>query len=71
VKYDPGRDFTCGRCGKNGSARWLDSHGHHRWSAFLLPWLGDFSGLLNPRVHLAGKRLWDDYAPKHRRGNGG
>jgi hypothetical protein len=61
-------NFTCGRCGGTGSARWMVSHGHRRWSSFLLSWAGDFSGLLNPRVRLAGRSLWEDYEPKHRDG---
>jgi hypothetical protein len=68
MRADPGSDLVCGHCGQSGSARWLASHGHRRWSSFLLSWLGDFSGLLNPRDQLAGKRLWDDDpGGKHRR----
>lgn len=61
------RDFTCSRCGLRGSARWMTSHGHRRWSSFLLSWLGDASGLASPRQQLAGKRLWEDTRGKHRR----
>jgi hypothetical protein len=60
-------DLTCSRCGRSGSARWMVTHGHHRWSSWLLSWLGDFSGLMSPRQQLAGKRLWEDREGKHRR----
>jgi hypothetical protein len=59
-------DLTCGRCGRSGSSRWMVTHGHAWWSSFLLPWLGDFSGLLAPR-QLDGRRLWQGRAGKHRR----
>ncbi len=62
-----GCDFTCSRCGLSGSARWMVSHGHRRWSSFLLAWLGDWSALMSPRHQLAGKRLWEPAGGKHRR----
>jgi hypothetical protein len=60
----------CQRCGKTGTPAWAVTHGHVRWSSFLLPWLGNFSGLLDPGRQLEGRQLWDDrggYQARHRK----
>jgi len=63
----PGPDFECRRCGLAGSAQWLVTHGHNRWTSFLLSWLDGLSGLVSPRQQLAGRSLWEEHEGKHRR----
>lgn len=62
-------DRECRQCGKSGSIRWMVTHGHARWSSWLLPWLGDVTGLLASR-QAAGRRLGDGAGGKHRRREG-